>query len=128
MIARLWVPATLPSLNEVIDAAKGSGGRGLAYSKMKREWKDIIVALANRAHLPKFPGRVVFEFHWLEKDKRRDPDNIAATGRKFILDGLVKAGVLRGDSWKFVQGWSDKFEVAGAYGPGVAVTIQSYGE
>lgn len=114
-------------MNEIISAAKGFGGKGIAYSKMKRTWTEIIVALCNHAKLVKFPGRVVFEFHWLEKDKRRDPDNVAAGGRKLILDGLVVAGVLRGDSWRFVQSWSDKFDVA-ALKPGVEVTIQSYGE
>lgn len=123
--AGLWIPGPLPGLNELIDAAKGSGGRGAGYAKLKRQWTENVWAHAKSARMPAFPGRVVIEFQWFEKDRRRDPDNVAAGGRKLILDGLVKAGVLRGDGWKFVQSWTDRFDVAPER-PGVAIVIHRY--
>lgn len=131
-IATLWVPGPLPGMNELIAAAKGAGGRGAGYSRLKRQWLDVVFCLAKAAKLPAFPGRVVITWEWLEKDKRRDPDNIAAGGRKLILDGLVAAGVLKGDGWKYVQSWTDRFNVCGAAGgyrnePGVGVTIHHFG-
>lgn len=130
LAAQLWIPGKLPGLNDLIAAAKGTGGRGIMYAKLKREWTSVVWAEAKRQRLPAFPGRVVMAFRWLEEDKRRDPDNVAAGGRKLINDGLVLAGVLKGDGWRFMQSWTDRFAVAssvpGAGGPGVEVTIHDY--
>jgi hypothetical protein len=129
--ATLWVPGPLPGLNELIAAAKGSGGRGMGYAKLKRQWTDTVFALARCARIHKpgpFERSVLLTFDWVEQDKRRDPDNVAAGGRKLILDGLVKAGVLSGDGWKHVRSWNDRWqtvaEVGGlSRGPGCGVTI-----
>jgi hypothetical protein len=128
--AQLWIPGKMPGLNELIAAAKGSGGRGARYAKLKRQWTTTVWALALKARLPAFPGRVSLRFEWLERDKRRDPDNVAAGGRKLILDGLVTAGVLRGDGWKFIDVWSDSFGLAGSKPlhngePGCLVTLSN---
>jgi len=124
MSVQFFVPGPLPGLNELIAAAKGSGGQGRAYSRLKRQWTETIWALAKRDRLKPFVGRATFRFEWIEKDKRRDPDNIAAGGRKLILDGLVKAGVLKGDGWRFVGIWTDSFKTTlGLYRPGCLVTL-----
>jgi len=125
VIAGLWVPGPLPGLNDLIDAAKGSGGRGAAYARLKREWTEAVWARAKEQLVPAFPARVVLEFTWHERDRRRDPDNVAAGGRKLVLDGLVLAGVLRGDGWRYVQSWTDRFDVRPER-PGVAVQIHRY--
>ena len=51
-------------------------------------------------------------FTWGEPNKKRDPDNIAAGGRKFILDALVHSGILPNDGWANVTGWCDVFTLA----------------
>lgn len=107
MTQELWVPGPLPGMNEVIAAAKGSGGRGRAYAAMKADWTDRIFWLAKAAKLQPV-GPVVFEFTWFEATRKRDPDNVSAA-KKFILDGLVKAGVLQGDGWAHVIGFSDRW-------------------
>jgi hypothetical protein len=117
----LWIPGPLPSLNELIAAAKGKGGRGYDYARLKRGWTDSIALLARAARLPRME-RVFIRFTWRERDKRRNPDNVAAGGRKMVLDGLVTAGVLGNDGWGEVAGWSDAFEVS--QGPGVLVTFE----
>lgn len=106
---RLFIPGHFPSLNEVIAAAKGHGGRGAGYAKMKREWTEIAWAEAKRAKLRPVE-RARLEFLWIEKDRRRDKDNIAAA-KKFVIDSLVKAGVLPADGWSSVVGFTDDFEV-----------------
>jgi len=130
-MAVLWVPGPLPGLNELLAAAGGSGGRRAGYARIKRQWTETIWALAKEARIDKpgpFERAVLMTFDWVEKDKRRDPDNVAAGGRKLILDGLVNAGVLAGDGWKHVRSWHDRWqtvdEVIGGKGPGVGVTIQ----
>lgn len=120
MTAALWVPGKLPGLNDLIAAAKGHGGRGWGYSKLKREWTDTVMLLAKARRLPSFQ-RVRIGFLWVEQSRRRDPDNIAAGGRKLILDGLVKAGVLPEDGWAEVESWHDTFTVGSE--PGVRVEL-----
>jgi len=55
-------------------------------------------------------GRYDVSFTWFCKDKRQDPDNIAFA-KKFILDGFVKAGVLKNDGWKQIRSFKDTFMV-----------------
>lgn len=122
MTAELWIPHKMPGLNELIAAAKGSGGRGLAYSRLKRQWGETIRNLAAEKGLPRFTKPVLLSFSWYEANKRRDPDNVAAGGRKLILDGLVAAGVLPGDGWRYVTGWADFFDISARH-PGVGLHI-----
>lgn len=56
-------------------------------------------------------GRVRIEFTWYEPNKRRDPDNVVFA-KKFILDGLVRAGILENDGWRIVTEFSDKWIVS----------------
>lgn len=124
--ATLWIPCPLPGLNELISAAKGSGGHGTAYAQLKRQWTEAVWALAKAARIDKpgpFERPVMIDFQWVERDRRRDPDNVAAGGRKLILDGLVAAGVLAGDGWRHIDGWWDRWTVDPAR-PGVGVTIR----
>ena len=65
------------------------------------------MALARRQLCPIRSGRVHLSFVWFCRNRRKDPDNISSAGRKIILDGLVSAGILQNDGWKF----SDSFEV-----------------
>ena len=126
--ASLWIPGPLPNLNDMLDAAKGSGGRGMGYSAMKKAWSEVVWAAALQARIQRpgpFAGPVHVSFLWIERDQRRDIDNVAAA-KKFILDGLVTARVLSGDGWKGVQGFSDHFAVDAAR-PGVHVTITLVG-
>lgn len=116
----LWIPGRFAGLNEVIEAAKGTGGRGFRYATMKRQNTELVWALAKAAKL-KAVKRAWLAFLFVEKDRRRDPDNVSSAFRKWALDGLVKAGVLPGDGWDGIAGWSDAFEV-GKH-PGVRITI-----
>lgn len=123
--ATLWVPGPLPGMNELIAAAKGSGGRGAGYARLKRQWTETVWALAKASRIDKpgpFERRVFISWEWVERDKRRDPDNVAAGGRKLVLDGLVAAGVLAGDGWRHIDAWRDRWTV-NPERPGVGVTI-----
>ena len=119
--ATLWISGPLPGQNELVAAAKGFGGRGYGYSKIKRQWKDAVCLLARAAHLPRYE-RAHVAFEWVEPNRRRDPDNVSGGGRKLILDGLVAAGVLPGDGWANVAGFAEAWRVD-AQRPGVIVTI-----
>lgn len=121
MIQTFFVPGPLPSLNEIISAAKGYQGRGFAYSKMKEEWTALVVERIQKTGI-KPVGKVVILCEWREKNKKRDPDNVVC-GAKFVLDGLVKAGILENDGWEQVVGFSHRWVVNKDY-PGVHVEIE----
>ncbi len=97
----------LPSLNEWWYALSSNKYVG---SKFKKDVEEVIgwsirQALTSKT-LHKPTNAVVIRFEWHEKTKRRDADNIASA-KKFILDALVKTGVLEDDSRKYVKGFYD---------------------
>ena len=98
------IPEKLPSLNEYINACRSNRYAG---AKMKRDVEDILSWYIQR--LPRFSGPVFISFHWIEKTKRRDLDNVAFA-KKFILDALVKCGKLKDDNRNCVVGFEDSFE------------------
>ncbi len=118
-----FVSGPLPGMNEIIKASKSRYGGSFGYSLMKRKWTNIVkdsIALHSNGKPPEF-NCVKVVFKWIEKNKRRDPDNIAA-GRKFVLDGAVKAGLIPNDTWKHVHSWDDYFLVDSKQ-PGVWVSV-----
>lgn len=57
--------------------------------------------------LPVFKKPLKIHFTWIEKNKRRDLDNISAVGKKFILDTLQLCGKLKNDNLNYVVGFTD---------------------
>ena len=87
---RFTVIGRFPALNDIVAAAKQHWS---AYSKEKAERTTYVGIMARAAKLTPITGRCMVRCLWYEKDKRRDPDNVRV-GIKFILDGLVQAGIL----------------------------------
>ena len=98
------IPLKLPSLNEYVDVCRKNA---FEASRFKRETEDSIMLFTNR--LPKLKPPVFIHFHWMEKNRRRDLDNIAFA-KKFILDALVRSGKLPDDNQRNVIGFKDTFE------------------
>lgn len=118
MIQTLWIPGPVWAQNEMIAAAKKARGR--VYAAKKREWTNLVKLLAKATGLrPVARAHVTFDFR--ELARRRDPDNLRSSS-KWILDGLVAAGVLPDDGWDEIAGFSDTWRVDKAK-PGVLVTI-----
>lgn len=104
---KIVIPGEMPGMNEMIDAAKQGKGRFQPYADMKRENTQLVTWIAKKTPKKK---RIYLDITWICKDKRRDPDNIAAAV-KFIWDGLVQAGVIKNDGWSENGGWSNSFDV-----------------
>lgn len=117
MKSQLWVPGPLPGLNDVLRAC---GGRKRGYASMKRDWTNTVALLARAGKVPHF-RKALLDFLWLERDHRRDPDNVVSA-KKFVLDGLVVAGVLPGDGWEHIEGFRDSWGISS--GAGVLVTLE----
>lgn len=99
----------LPSLNDYISACRTNRYKA---SAMKRGVESDISFFIGR--LPRYQRPVRIHFHWVEKNSRRDLDNVAFA-KKFILDAMVKKGKLIDDSQKHVIGFTDSFEIGKDY-------------
>lgn len=116
MTQTLFIPGPLPRLNQLI------GRERRYYNQAKKEWGDIIGWEIKKQHIHPM-GRVFIRWTWQEKNRQRDPDNVCAIGRKFVLDALVKMGILKNDGWKHIAGWTDTWVVVPKY-PGVTVILE----
>lgn len=99
----------LPSLNEYIKACRTNKYTGAKF----KENIEIAIGyfikmsiLEGNLKPVKKPSFIVFE--WYEKRLRRDADNIASA-KKYILDAMVKNGVLINDTRRYVVGFIDMF-------------------
>lgn len=95
----------LPSLNEYVRACRANK---YMAAQMKRDVESQIFPYI--AHLKRAEKPVVIEFRWVEKNRRRDLDNVAFA-KKFILDALVKFGKLQNDNRKCVMAFRDTFDL-----------------
>ena len=121
MKAELTIPGELPSMNEIIEAAKR---HRMAYSNMKEEYTELVRLNCLRCH--RFDNPVSVSVTWYTKDERKDPDNVIA-GQKFIFDGLVKAHVIPNDTRRFVREIRHRFETD-RENPRVEIEIEDYEE
>jgi Holliday junction resolvase RusA-like endonuclease len=97
----------LPGLNEYTGACRNNKYIG---AKMKQDIENTIwIYIKQQMKFTKIDSPVKINFKWIEDNKKRDLDNICFA-KKFILDALVKANVLRNDTQNFVKGFTDTFE------------------
>lgn len=123
MIQEFFVAGQLPGMNEIIAACKSGRGKGNAYSRMKRQWNNYIATVAVACKLFRVTKPVRVKCLWREPNRRRDPDNVQA-GVKFLLDSLVSAGILEGDSQRHVKEIQHIVTV-NCVAPGVVVTLET---
>lgn len=116
---KLTIPGRLVGLNEYTDACRR---KAIVGAKMKREQQDTVLWCIKQQIRGAKVGRAVFRFHWVEKDRRRDPDNICFA-KKFVLDALQEAGVIVNDNWDGVAGLVDTFSVGDK--PRIEIEIES---
>ena len=129
---RVFIEGPLPGLNKFIASAKENGSRrgrkGRRFNKyaaIKKHWTELIDLVCKAQGIRPVTGPASIAFVWYEPNRRRDPDNFSSGGRKLILDGLVKAGILETDGWRGIARFDgEDWELArGDRRPGVLVTI-----
>lgn len=115
------IPGRLPGMNEFIDAQRANRFKGANLKKssqldcaryIKKQMKGIDVKTPIRLH-----------YTFVERNKRRDLDNISGFAHKVIQDALVQVGVLPNDGWEQIHGYTDSFMVD-AHEPRIIVTIE----
>lgn len=105
---KLVIPFTLPGLNDYIEAERSHRQKGAALKRKCQ--RDIATVLKKQVKGP-LREPVVMRYTWVEKDRRRDKDNVSSFGRKIIQDTLVSMNALRNDGWANIAGFSDEFRV-----------------
>src|SRR5271166_5521797 len=103
----LTIKNWLPDMNTYINHERSNKYLGASY---KKEWTEIACQEARSQKLTPIKNKVYIYCQWIMTNQRRDPDNIAYT-LKFILDGLVMAGVLTNDGWKNIGAILHYFEL-----------------
>lgn len=94
-------------MNEIIAMNRSYRGAAI-YTKKKKELEARVWASCKKCNIKPVEEKVRLAFTWYEPNRRRDYDNIA-TGKKFIIDGLVKSGILKKDNQKAMAGFTDLF-------------------
>lgn len=104
----LILPGSLPGLNEYIQAERAHRQKGAA---LKRDAQELIEWEISQQIDRPLREPVTMHYHWVERDRRRDKDNISSMGRKLIQDAMVAMEVLKNDGWSNIAGFSDTFDV-----------------
>jgi len=111
---KVKIPLKFPSLNDFISASKIQRGRWNKGYQMKEDYQQQIYYYLCKIPQIKAPAKI--HFTWIEKNKRRDLDNISSVGRKFILDTLQICGKLKNDNLNYIVGFTDDVIFENEYG------------
>lgn len=124
MAVTYTIQGRLDGLNDYTRSCRTNAYKGADCKKKNQRICKYSIPLWLRKKKLNFP--VIVEITWYEKNKRRDPDNVAFA-KKFILDSLVESGVLAMDSQKYVSALVDHFRVD-PENPRIEITIYENGE
>jgi len=106
MELKITIKGEMPDMNTYIKALSTYRLKG---SEIKRVATDKVAWETKKYATRKLPPPYHITFNWYCKDRKKDKDNISSMGRKCILDGLQKSGVIPQDSWNVVDGFTDLF-------------------
>ncbi len=116
---KLTIDREMCDLNTFIKALNAHYHAG---NNIKQQETDYVYLMALKQKIkPITQYPVVVNFEWYCANERKDIDNVAFA-KKFILDGLVRAGVLVNDSRRYVIGFTDRFLIDKEQ-PRVEITI-----
>ena len=106
----LTIPGELLDLNEYIRKERSSAGRYVANT-LKQEQTEIVAWIAKEQLRNVVLEQPCFvEITWFCKNAKKDPDNIVFA-KKFVMDGLVMAGVLKNDTMRYILGFMDMVNI-----------------
>ena len=124
MPKKVVINGRLPGMNELIE---GNRQNPRAGARLKREAQADVIWFIRTQLNGALREPVYMKYLWVEKDRRRDKDNVSAFGRKVIQDALVVTGRLKNDGWENIKGFCDDFAVDSAK-PRIEITIYEAGE
>lgn len=104
--ATLVLPYAAPNLNDLLRARGMDArrrGKGDGYNATKKLWAQRVAQHVAEQCVPLFPRGAHIAFGIVERNRRRDCDNLCSGAAKLCLDGLVACGVLLSDGWDGVH-------------------------
>lgn len=101
------IKGKFPGLNEYVDACRKNRHVG---ARMKREQQRRVTDAITEYGIKPMDAPVDVYILWCEPNKRRDKDNVRFA-IKFILDGLVEAGIISDDKWDNISYLDDGYTV-----------------
>jgi len=105
MKKELILNISFPSLNEYINLERSNK---FAAAQMKKSKTQSVAYLAIAQKFQLEDKKYNVHITWYKPNAKKDHDNIAFA-KKFVLDGLVLAKILKSDSPKFINNFSDDF-------------------
>lgn len=96
------IPGQLATLNEHDYANRSSKWTGRDHKETQTQYVGYKVKQGQKIDKP-----VIAHFTWYHSGKH-DYDNIAFA-KKYVLDGMVEAGILPNDNQTWVKGFTDSF-------------------
>lgn len=122
------IPYELMDLNTYINNNRANRMQG---AKSKRSYTKICALSVKTAINQGFEIKedempIDLHFKWYVPNRKKDKDNIAFS-KKFILDGMLKAGLLENDGWKQIGNFRDSFYID-KENPRVVVEIEGVSE
>ena len=93
-------------LNTYIKALNSNrhAGNAIKQDETERAWGDCLEQSIKP--VKNYPVRIIF--NWYSPNERKDIDN-CSFAKKYLLDGMVLAKVLKDDSRKYVCAFEDHF-------------------
>ena len=108
----------LPTLNEMIRTARGNK---FASALQKKKYTDLVaMEIMVQTDRPHF-DTISLDITWIETKKKRDPDNVSGAGCKFLMDGIVAAGIIDDDDRDHVASITNRIAVSDSRGVVVMV-------
>lgn len=90
----------LPGLNELMSS---QGRPWWACRKVKEDAMRFVMWRLKGLKLEKFKVPIMIRIRWIEKNARRDRDNVSSGGTKILLDAMKQMEVIEDDSRKWVK-------------------------
>lgn len=117
------IQGRMQALNDYTKANRGKRGIFLGNRYKQFQTTEVSEQIAKDLNMPHFTKPVIISWHWIEINKKRDPDNFIFA-KKFVLDGMVKAGLIARDGWSQIAGFGgETWESRPDSNGGVIVTI-----
>lgn len=122
MQGRFTISGTLAGLNEIIQTARYNRFAGASQKKKETQRCQWAIIAGS---VPTFTTPVTVAFRWIERDFRRDPDNVCV-GAKFALDALVELGRIPNDTRRWIKGITHEFPEPDNMNPRIEVTLEEF--
>lgn len=104
-LIKLVIEGELADLNHYIRVERSNR---FGAAAMKEAMTSLVAQHARYKKLPVIDYKFTMYTTWYCKNKKKDPDNISFA-KKFILDGLMSAGIIKNDGWEQIAAFVDEF-------------------